>query len=247
MNQKTTTTTTKPIYTKKRTRSVKKRRTTSKQRFDKLVGLNSSSNRKEVKCLDFINATTAIVTYANVVGAATLATGLTQIFSPQQGTGFYNRIGNKTCIKSIKLDFDLDTADGVNTAAPTVRYLLIYDKFPNGAYPIYSDILKDLIQDGNAVTGFSVGLNMNNSKRFVILRDKYVALQPFLTDTSADGVNIHCKEYIKRELPNQFKGNTNPMTIADISEGALYFFVMSDTAAASNIGSFHCRVRYYDF
>lgn len=164
-------------------------------------------------------------------------TGITEFNCVPQGATSYNRIGTKILIKSI----DFRCVFSMNGTAPThnsVRYMIVYDRQPNGAFPAFSDIFSTNIS--TAPTFFS-GVNMANRSRFIILRDRVQTLDPDGSGT------FSVKEFIKTKLETQFRTNTG--NIGDITTGALYLVAISLTGSAasySTMGSATFRIRYFD-
>lgn len=157
-------------------------------------------------------------------------TGLTELNDIAQGAAFYQRVGSKVVMKSLQLEFDL-----VNTAATVWRYMLIYDRQPNGAFPTYSSILAQ--NDGAPVTWS--GINQSYKNRFLVLRDKRICFDP------ASMLVFHAKEYVKTSLPVEFKANGG--TIGDIATGAVYLLAYTEVSGAtSQIRNINSRIRYLD-
>lgn len=164
-------------------------------------------------------------------------TGITELNCIPQGATSYNRIGTKVVIKSIKFS----TSISMLGTAPTtgiVRWMLVYDRQPNGSFPAISSILSENI---STVPGFYSGVNMGNRSRFLVLRDQLINFDADMFRTKAVSV------YVRTNLETQFTSTTS--TIGDITTGALYFVAFSTTAAAANYFdnfSTTCRIRYID-
>ena len=164
-------------------------------------------------------------------------TGLTELNCIPQGATSYNRIGTKVVIKSIKFS----TTFSMLGSAPTtgiVRWMIVYDRQPNGSFPPISAILSENI---STVPGLYTGVNMANRSRFLVLRDQTINFDVHLLQIKA------VSTYIRTNLETQFSSTTS--TIGDITTGALYFIAFTNTAAAANYFknySTTCRIRYYD-
>ena len=165
-------------------------------------------------------------------------TGITELNCIPQGATSYNRIGTKVVIKSIKFS----TTFSMLGSAPTtgiVRWMIVYDRQPNGSFPSISSILS---QNISTVPGFYSGVNMANRSRFLVLRDQTVNfdVQMFKAKTVS--------AYIRTNLETQFSSTTS--TIGDITTGALYFIAFTNTVgtAANYFNNFSttCRIRYID-
>jgi len=168
---------------------------------------------------------------------ASAFTGITELNCVAQGATSYNRIGTKIQIKSIDFRANFFLAGSAPTYAG-VRYMIVYDRQPNGAFPAFSDILSENVSSAPI---FHSGVNMSNRSRFVVLRDRILTLS-----TGTDNIVV-CKEFIKTKLETQFKTNTG--AIGDITTGALYlvaFSTLSSSAVYAQLSNAHCRIRYFD-
>jgi len=164
-------------------------------------------------------------------------TGITELNCVAQGATSYNRIGTKILMKSI--DFRaIFSMTGSGPTQSTFRYMIVYDRQPNGAFPAFSDILSTNI---STAPSFFSGVNMANRSRFIVLRDRIQSLD-------ADGTGtVSVKEFIKTKLETQFK--TNAGNIGDITTGALYLVAFALTGSAVsyiNMSAPTCRIRYFD-
>lgn len=163
--------------------------------------------------------------------------GITEINCVPQGAAAYNRIGTKIVVKSIKFD----TTFYLLGTAPTnavVRWMIVYDRQTNGAFPSFSSLLSENI---STAPGLYSGVNMANRSRFLVLRQQSVALDPEHRQA------YHASAYIRTNLETQFTSNTT--TIGDITTGGLYFVCFADgnTAGTYVITSqARFRIRYYD-
>lgn len=195
----------------------------------------------EVKFFDVdISDSAALPVVTAVAGAEPAAgfTGLTEINCVAQGATSYNRIGSKIQVKSIQLKVGYRLI-GSAPVSTLVRFLVVYDRQPNGAFPAIGDILSDNI---STAPSFHSGINMANKDRFIIIRDQYRPL------CVAGGNVAVVSEFIKLRQDTQFKSNTS--TIGDITSGALYYIactqdVGSGTSAAQQVFA-HTRIRYFD-
>jgi len=170
---------------------------------------------------------------------ATAFVGITELNCVPQGATSYNRIGTKILMKSIMFNGCFFLAGSAPTYA-LVRYMLIYDHSPNGAFPALADILS---QNIGTAPNFYSAINMSNRSRFIVLRDRVRALDP----DGGEGNMISCKEFVKCKLETQFKTNTS--TIGDITTGALYFVAFALTSSATTFVQVHSlssRIRYFD-
>jgi len=89
------------------------------------------------------------------------------------GSGRWQRIGRQMNYRSVHIKGTIYIATpNVGTVSNEyARLVLVYDKSPNGSTPSMGDILADVDSAGAVTTNSFSGLNLNNSKRFLILRD----------------------------------------------------------------------------
>lgn len=208
-------------------RAVKKRRTPKK-----------ALSMNELKCMDTIPSAPACVLVGAVAGIETGATGMVtaNIISP--GTYTYNRIGNKISVQSLSVKFAFKANAVTITDSGLLRCLVVYDKQTNGAYPTRVELLGNLSFNGGATTTFCSGLNINNSKRFTILRDKVFPI-------GESNPVVYWKEFIKKPLETIY--STGDEDIGDINTGGIFvvwFYVGCTTAPTVTNAVIRCR--YYD-
>lgn len=183
----------------------------------------------------------------------------------QTGSGFFNRVGKKIKLKSVRVKGNFaatyipDAVSGrVNSTV--ARMLVVYDEDgPFAALPTMDQILLSTDQTGASnSTSMMAQANFVNMERFTILRDKMIDLNPgtvgyaLPTATGEGQITVTCPvdEYIKlKGRDTVFSSTSNPVTIADISKGALYvLFLISYRAAGETVAAFngYTRVRYFD-
>lgn len=178
-----------------------------------------------------------LVSSATSAEPANAFAGLTVVNKVLQGATGYNRIGNKIQIKSVHLKFTVRAA-GSSPGTNQMRYMVVMDRQPNGAFPLLSDILSDNI---STAPGFHSGINMANRDRYVVMRNQYRSFSPAATNTYV------VDEYIRCKCDTTFKASGN--TIGDISSGAIYFIAFAETSASTSyvtLSDFHSRIRYLD-
>jgi len=187
----------------------------------------------------------------------------------QPGAGFYNRIGRRIYMKSLMLDINIEPLSVArNSVSDTCKIAIVYDAQTNGAIPTQGDIWLDYDQAGNQNANALSSVNLNNRDRFLVLRHWTLDL-PAITNTatgvptntfpseiqmvSAGGSSKyggHIREYIKlKGLVTQYKADSNPCTIGDISTGALYLVVLATNVAGTegySIPEWNSRLRYYE-
>jgi len=172
----------------------------------------------------------------------------------QQGAGSWNRVGRKTHLKSVRIKGTIY----INTVAAAafisnavIRLALVWDKQPTGVTPVFSDIFGTTDQTGTEASNVLAPPRYDNMDRFKVIRDWLYDCntlnQALSTDTARRYISID--EYVK--LPNLesvYSGQSSPMTIADVSSGALYLVArMNNTDIIANAGPpLWARIRYVD-
>lgn len=178
------------------------------------------------------------------------------------GVQSYQRIGRRVTCKSITIRLGIHpTALGPagGYAFDFARILVVYDRQTNGALPLYSDVLQDTLTAGGLANTALSNVNINNTKRFRILRDINRVFGPF-ANAAAGGASVAgaqwCQDwqpmshklYIK--LPNlttEFNAGVAG-TVADVSTGGIFLVFLG--MAGAGVNSFACRwasrVRFCD-
>lgn len=154
---------------------------------------------------------------------------LTLLNAAAKGSNQGDRDGRQFRVKSVEAKYFWR----INASATTTvcRMMLFIDKQPSGATLSTSDLLETVSVVGQR--------NLDNRKRFVILRDELVGL--------GDNGNQICpgKFYKKLDMKTIFD-DSDAGTIADISSNALYCFFISDQATNTPHVEFDARVRFID-
>lgn len=182
----------------------------------------------------------------------------------QQGSGSWNRVGRKIHMQSVRLKGTLqyectEQTTTANVNVSPVRMILVYDKQPSGGtIPTFDTMFGITTQDGTETSSVMSVVRYDNMSRFQILRDCVYDISPIDAVTTATGsgniyrYQISFDEYVKlggRETV--FGGQSSPMTIADISTGALYLVfrgidATDDVAAWTVVANAFARLRYFD-
>jgi len=197
------------------------------------------------------------ISFAQINSTVNDNSGMIVLNLIQQGAGSWNRVGRKVNLRSLRIRGDIThtqtTAPGV-TNGQVVRCVIVWDKQPSsGTIPQWQDIFGFTAQDGTEGTSMYAPIRYDNMDRFSILRDVTYDPQPGAKSGNPDIVTYYntIDEYIRlgdRECV--FSGQSNPMTIADISSGAIYFCVRAKinnvTGIQSAITSMTARLRYTD-
>lgn len=211
-------------------------------------------NRAEKKTVDFPGV---------LVGNSCMQTDqldntpiITCVNGTQEGAGFWNRVGRKIMMQSIRWKgFVNFTGNAGANTAEYLRMMLIYDRQPNKATPNIADILLDIPNAGGAgVTSAEGGLNMNNSERFMVLRDIQIAIPEnanALGNATASIIDYKNRgvfdEFIKlKGLETHYTASTGG--IGDITTGALFVVSYGTSPAAGAVFdvSWKTRLRYKD-
>jgi len=201
------------------------------------------TNVPEVKAID--NNTMAS---SSVWAGASVVPG--NNFSPvalnliQTGSSFFNRIGRKIRMHSLFLEFSAFPNGVANTEPTYHRFVVVYDRQPNGATPALADVLQDVSQT-NALTTPAASpwchVNLNNRERFIVLMDERKVLPPAASSapfTTSPFVTTEDTYKIKRFIPlkmleTHYKADSSPAVIGDIATGSLIFFALADVAIAA--------------
>lgn len=215
-----------------------------------------SSRNLEIKSVDFpVNASTATCTLNSTMYIQALNVC-------QAGSAFYNRIGNEIEMKSLHLVGQVIANGAASTGVNEyLRIMLIYDRQPNGAYPVLADILSNYDNNGTTSSSSYAMTNPNNKDRFQILMDDRLSISNNITTVATQQNTAYVIDYIKNEvnisryvklkgLMTRFKTSTSPSVIGDISTGALYLVGIGNQAAGANGAGyqflFNSRLKYTD-
>jgi len=174
----------------------------------------------------------------------------------QAGNGSWNRVGRKVHLKSVRLfgvagcTYTANAGLGVGF----LRMVVVWDKQPSGgAIPAWDQIFGNTDQSGTETSSVMSRPRYDNMDRFQVLRDVELLPQALFDGvTAADlrSVYFPFDEYIK--LGNKevvFSGQSTPMTIADISTGALYVYYRAPVVSATSnwtVTNAFARLRYSD-
>lgn len=209
----------------------------------------------------FLTETKTLDINSMVTGGTPLtfnATAQFTLLNPiQNGTAFYQREGIKCVVKSIQINGGFNFLR--SQAYPdTGRMLVVHDKNSNGAVPNFSDIIRSLDQTGTVPTStVDDHKNMVNSERFKIIMDSKHYLPPNAQGVGGIAPNLAIvaetdlqnEHYIRGMWPVQFTStNSNPITIANISSGALWLITLSGSGSGTEgyNWSGSIRIRYDD-
>lgn len=191
----------------------------------------------EVKSFDSGPTGVAVMpTLAGCAGAepGVAFTGITELNNLTQGATVAQRIGNKVVMKSIHLKLSMVAGAAVQAC---VRFMMVYDRQPNGAFPLIADILTD--QPAGVATPYG-GLNIANKSRFNVIRDHFLTFDP--AQSQVHNINIYAKGRWEAEY-----GSTAG-TIADLRTGAMYLICFTTFLAGGNVqmSNGSARIRFFD-
>lgn len=175
---------------------------------------------------------------ANLSSTFVLLNGLTR-GSDAEG----NRIGRNYTIRSIQWRLPVLNEANISLTCVPLRFLIVWDKDPNGALPALTDVL-------DAARTCAM-VNMNNKARFDIVHSEY--FHPSADSSggaavaSANQVGFALEGYQKLKLRTTCN-NGNAGTIADIQHGALYAVIFSEITAGTTDWDVngYFRIRYED-
>lgn len=175
-------------------------------------------NKGELKTVDLDTAnyqfdTTGSVTPLNLIA---------------QGTDNTTREGRQVVITSCHIRALIQPTQAASQPS-LCRWLLVWDKQPNGALATVANILK---QDSGSVSSSQNPLNLDNRERFIVLRDKgYSTGNQNLTATTAvaDSTTYYVNEYVKINAKTTFSGTT--AAIGSIATGALLLVTIGNRAS----------------
>jgi len=201
------------------------------------------------------------LTAGNVLNTTNTNGGAFVLNLVQAGTGSWNRVGRKTHLKSVRVKglVSHTATPNATTGAMVsnfVRMVLVWDKQPSGAaVPSFDSIFGITAQDGTeSCPDVMCPPRYDNMDRFRIIRDKTVDLNIGVVDALGTirltQYICNIDEYVKlADLECVYSGQSSPMTIADISTGALYLYFRAYNNAS---GASECtvdavsRLRYTD-
>lgn len=186
------------------------------------------------------------------VATAVLLNGMTK------GTNVYNRIGRKIVNVRIQLRGSIHpNGSAPATALPDfLRVAIVFDKQTNGAAPAWQDVFKVVDASGGTGVDARTFANLDNSDRFVILRDhKYqvplvqIGGGPQQASATAESTeNWIIDDFINMKLPTLYTGTANAGTVADIQSGGIFLLVQGMNSAANSSCNliWDSRVRFVD-
>lgn len=145
------------------------------------------------------------------------------------GTNPVQRVGRKMRMTSFQYRFHLGTVAGApaNGNVP-VRILVVYDRQPNGAAALNTDLL--------STANFQGVLALTNSERFLVVSDQ-------IHECSSAGPTVG-KVYKKLSLDTMWSSTSG--AIADIASGSLLMFIATSGWTGAPVINLVSRVRFVD-
>lgn len=165
-----------------------------------------------------------------------------------QDTTTNGRIGREITIREFHMEGIVSkvagSGTGVEAGPRALRLLLVQDKQCNGTQMLVDEVLATL-----AMNSFR---NLENSKRFNILYDQRVILNPPITNVSGDAniVTVGSKKAVKFHkkcnIVINYDIGTTSGAIGTIRSNNLAFIVIQATGTTGALAHLHVRVRYSD-
>lgn len=178
------------------------------------------------------------------VSNTTLVTGATGTVVPLNsiaaGDDITQRNGRKINMTSSMLRFHLFLADGVPAAPMSMRLALVYDRQPNGAAPVWTDVFQTAVAASDR--------NVNNRDRFKIVYDNYNSAKkgylsiatPTGGGTSGYESGFYDQNYAKlTDMTVEFATTASAVPL----HGGYFLFVLTDGTGALN---YYHRVTFTD-
>lgn len=193
------------------------------------------------------NLTAAWATY-NPTG-----TGCTNSISvPAQGDGESQRDGRVYYINSVHVNgqcyippSESQLDPGIVGTLTHVRIILYWDTQTNGAQATATDIM-----DSSGSVDYLAFRNLQNSKRFIVLKDKRVAIRPFFVNegsanlfaTAQNSVVWRMNKKFKKPIKVRCTGTT--ANVSSISDSNIGVIAIADSVASSPVIRYQARIRF---
>lgn len=181
----------------------------------------------------------------------------------QTGSGSWNRVGRKVSLQSVRVRGQAiynygDVAVTGNILGNCMRMVVVWDKQPSGgAIPAFDVVFGKTSQLGTESCTFVDPVRFDNMERFSVLRDTVIDMHPNFFNGAAGTTDLNSEVYTFDEYvplggrETVYSGQSNPLTIADISTGALYVYFRaiantSDDSSVEIASTSFARLRYTD-
>jgi len=154
------------------------------------------------------------------------------------GTSENERIGKQIVIRKILFQGYL-TFPASTTDSNICRLTLVQDTQVNGSLPAFLDVY-----DSSSINSF---LNLDNSRRFKILKSKAIIMNRMTAGPINFGTVIHpFKFFLKCNIPIEWQGSDNTGTIGNLRSNGIFLMGVASTGDDTVQYAFHTRVRYTD-
>lgn len=194
----------------------------------------------------------------NPVLATTNTNGNTQTLNLMQaGTGSWNRIGRKVTLKSLRIKGVASCTHfqdpNNDISGNTLRMVIVWDSQPaGGTEPLFNDIFGVTSQGGTETATYFSPPKYDTMDRFRVLKDWDINSEPDATPSAGNFIRnefaIDCFITLGN-VETTYSGQSVPMTIADINNGALYFIARAqrnDATISQWLVTAVSRLRYMD-
>lgn len=218
----------------------------------------AASFKKEIKGMD----TRITMSGDSVVSTTGTSEDILVLNLIQQGAGSWNRVGRKVFPKSVRIKGSCQISSIITTdiqRGNRIRFILVWDKNPNsGSIPQFDHIFGLTDQAGTEASVITAPIKYDNMDRYTILKEWNLVYNPGSSASGTDNTSgcigfVQFDEYYKfkgNKFETVYSGQSTPMTIADISTGALYLVSRAENNIATNRVSIDsdsfARYRYTD-
>jgi len=223
---------------------------------NRVYNRSSRTGRIEVKGID-IGLSTGT---SNIVATTNNNDLVVPLNLIQMGAGSWNRVGRQVKLLNCSYKLCLRWTNQISVLNTNshgcVRVVFVWDKSPNsGTIPKFDDIFGRSTQGGAESTQIFDALRWDNTDRFAIVHEKIVNTDPANKVDAAAGPICQYHQVISgyfnlKGRTTTYSGQSAPMTIADISTGALYIVLRSTIDTPDGHGELTnesiCRLKYVD-
>lgn len=233
-------------------------------RVPKYAGLGATTTVRAAGLKEKKGVDTTFNSSGNVLATTNTNSQITPVNLIQSGSNSWQRVGRKVQLKSLRIGglvrFRWWSGDQ-RTHGETFRMVVVFDAQPSsGSIPTWDTIFGTTDQSGTESSDFNRPVRYDNMQRFRVLRDVTMDMWPRTVEVTASSPTYadytkHFDEYIRLDgLETVFSGQSAPMTIADLSTGALYigYRASANVTATSAEDRFflvedsYARLRYTD-
>lgn len=164
------------------------------------------------------------------VAASTSTASVTLLNGIAVGNTAGTRVGRGVQMKSLQFRSNCSQASGFTAGQVLHRILIVYDKQTNGLAPLATDVMES--------DNFYGYMNLNNSKRFVVISDNIIEPDNL--------TNYKSKVFRKLNLPIEFN-SVGGAFVSSITTGSIYVLSwVFCTQASAPTFQFNSRIRYTD-